>query len=305
VTLQALLDEIPAFGAVAEVHHAGRRVWRGTTGPVPAGAKFRAGSITKSFVATVVLQLAGEGRLALDEVRPMLQHTSGIPDYGSSERFRRLYGGTEAIVGLRHRTWTRSELLDLVAGEPPLFPPGSSWAYSSTNYLRLGLVIERVTGRPYAAEASRRILRPLGLRDTSFPGTETRIDGPHLRGYLDDGVDITEFDQSFAGAAGEIVSSTADLNRFYRALMTGELLAPAGLAAMRTVLPSGDYGLGVARRQLPGGTTLWGHNGGTFGFETFSWSTAAGDRQVTVATAPRPGHDPQPRADEFLAAAFG
>jgi D-alanyl-D-alanine carboxypeptidase len=287
-------------------------VWRGASGAASAEDRFRAGSITKSFVATVVLQLVGEGRIALDgpariTVRHLLQHTSGIADYGDSDRFHDLYGTTEAIVGLRHRTWSPPELLALIDGEPPLFEPGSSWAYSSTNYLLLGLAVERVTGNPYAVEVERRILRPLDLRDTELPGADPNIAGPHLHGCLWGGdgepVDVTAFDHSFAGAAGEIVSSTADLNRFYRALMSGELLAPAELAEMRTVRGAG-YGLGIATRQLPDGTTLWGHNGGTFGFETFAWTSEDGGRQVTVALAPRAGADPHARVDEFLSEAF-
>ena len=338
MTLQTALDDIAATvasGVLAEVRSAGR-VWRGasgvaelgTSGPVPSAGRFRAGSITKSFVATVVLQLAGEGRITLDDpsgtwlpglvphgdritLRHLLQHTSGIADYGESDRFRGLYGTTEAIVGMRQRTWSPPELLAFVAGQPSVFEPGSSWAYSSTNYLLLGLVIERVTGSSYAAEAERRILRPLELRDTEFPGANPHIAGPHLHGYLPGGgqepVDVTAFDHSFAGAAGEIVSSTTDLNQFYRALVTGRLLAPAQLAEMRTVRaarPGFDYGLGLVRRQLPDGTTLWGHNGGTFGFETFSWTTGEGGRQVTVAVTPRAGGDTHARVGDFLTAAF-
>jgi D-alanyl-D-alanine carboxypeptidase len=213
MTWQAVLDDIAATvasGVLAEVRGSGG-VWRGSAGvaelgtsrPVPVGARFRAGSITKSFVATVVLQLAGEGRTALDDpvgkwlpgmvpggdriaLRHLLQHTSGIADYGESTVFRRFYGTTDAIAGMRHRTWTAPELLAFIAGEPALFGPGSSWAYSSTNYLLLGLVIERLTGNSYAAEVERRILRPLDLRDTEFPGANPHIAGPHLHGYRHD-----------------------------------------------------------------------------------------------------------------------
>ena len=321
---------------LAEVRSAGR-VWRGASGvaelgpsrPVSPTARFRAGSITKSFVATVVLQLAGEGRIALDDpsgkwlpglvpdadritLRHLLQHTSGVADYGESSQFRRLYGTTEAVAGLRDRTWSPRELLALVADRPLLFEPGSAWAYSSTNYLLLGLVIERVTGNSYAAEVERRILGPLDLRDTEVPGANPRIAGPHLHGYLRGGggepVDVTAFDHSFAGAAGEIVSSTTDLNHFYRALITGRLSAPAQLTEMRTGRATGhsfDYGLGIVTKRLPDGTILWGHNGGTFGFETFSWTTGDGGRQVTVALTPRADGDTGDRVDEFLTAAFG
>jgi D-alanyl-D-alanine carboxypeptidase len=320
---------------LAEVRSAGR-VWRGASGvaelgtssPVPVAGRFRVGSVTKSFVATVVLQLVGAGRTALDDtvekwlpgiipdgdritLRHLLQHTSGIVDYGESNPFRSFYGTTEAIVGMRHRTWTAPELLAFVAGQPSLFEPGSSWAYSSTNYLLLGLVVERVTGNSYATEVERRILRPLDLPDTEVPGANPHIAGPHLHGYLRDAgrepVDITEFDHSFAGAAGELVSSAADLNRFYCALMTGGLLAPAQLAEMRTVRAAGDgfdYGLGIATRQLPDGTTLWGHNGGTFGFETFSWTTGEGGCQVTVAVTSWADSNLHARVNDFLTAAF-
>ncbi|MEV4352594.1 serine hydrolase domain-containing protein [Actinoplanes sp. NPDC049596] len=321
MTLQAVLDEIAAtsaFGVVAEVR-AGDRVWRGAGGvaergstrPAPAGARFRAGSVTKSFVAVVVLQLVGEGRIGLDEpvgagcrvtVRHLLQHTSGIADYGESERFRSLYGTTEAILGLRHRSWTAAELRTLVDGQPLLFEPGSSWGYSSTNYLLLGLLVERVTGRPYGGEVERRILRPLGLRNTELPGSSPYMRGSHLHGYLGE-EDITVFDHSFAGAAGELVSSAADLNRFYRALMTGQLLDAAELAEMRTGSALG-YGLGLATRQLDDGARLWGHNGGTFGYETFSWTTGDGVRQATVAVTPRAGGDTGSRMNQFVVAAF-
>jgi D-alanyl-D-alanine carboxypeptidase len=322
VTLQAVLDDIAAAGAsavLAEVRSPGR-VWRGAARPGPSAGRFRAGSITKSLVATVVLQLVGEGRAALDDpgedrvtLRQLLQHTSGIADYGESDRFRDLYGTTEDVVALRHRTWSPPELLAFVAGQPRLFEPGSSWAYSSTNYLLLGLLIERITGHPYAAEVERRILRPLGLRDTELPGANPRIAGPHLHGYLRGGdqqpVDVTAFNHSFAGAAGELVSSTTDLNRFFQELLTGRLLAPAQLTEMCAVQPTGqgfDYGLGIAKRRLADGTTVWGHNGGTFGFETFAWSTADGARQVTVAVTPSVDGDGDlhGRIEDFLIAAF-
>jgi D-alanyl-D-alanine carboxypeptidase len=330
VTVQRALDDIAATvasAALAEVRSADR-LWRGAGGAASADGRFRAGSITKSFVATVVLQLVGEDRITLDDpveswlpgtvpgghritLRHLLQHTSGIADYSETNQFRTLYGTTEAIVTMRHHTWTALELLALIAGQPPLFDPGSSWAYSSTNYLLLGLLVDRVTGNPYATEVERRILRPLNLRDTDFPGPNPHLAGPHPHGYLRDAaqnpVDITVFNHSFAGPAGEIISTTTDLNRFYRALTTGHLLAPPQLTEMRTPRPSGHgfgYGLGLATRQLPDGTTLWGHNGGTFGFETFSWTTPDGTSQATIALTPHPDADPTPQINDFLTAAF-
>ena len=293
VTLQTALDDIAATAAhavVAEVRD-DNGIWRGGVG-APLDAKFRAGSITKPFVATVVLQLAAEKRLTLDDpveiwlpgitIRHLLQHTSGIPDYG--------------LAPLPERTWTAPELLALVEGRPALFEPGTSWSYSSTNYLLLGNAITQTTGNPYATEVEQRILHPLDLRDTSFPGANPHITGPHLHGYIGDR-DVTEFDHSFAGAAGEIVSTTADLNHFFHALMTGHLLPPQFLTDMKT-------GLGLATRQLPDGTRIWGHNGGTYGYETFAWTTGDGSRQATIATTPRDTADLSPHIETFLAAAF-
>ena len=322
--LQAALDEIAATaasGVLAEVHDAGR-VWRGSSGvtqlgtsqPVPAVGRFRAGSITKSFVATVVLQLVGERRIALEDpverwlpgvvsggdritLHHLLQHTSGIVNYTNTRQFRTLYGGVEAVVSLRNRTWTPQELLAFIAGQPSLFEPGTSWTYSNTDYILLGLVVEKVTGNRYATEVARRIVRPLGLRDTELPGTNPSIAGPHPHGYLplvdQDGtvtpVDITVFNPSVSGASGEILTTAADLNRFFRALMTGRLLRPAQLAQMRTARTTGksyDYGLGLQTRQLPDGTRLWGHEGDIFGYQAATWTTEDGNRQLAVAANP-------------------
>lgn len=340
-SLQAALDDIAASAAsavLAEVQDAGR-VWRGSSGaaelgtsqPVPVNGRFRAGSITKSFVAAVVLQLAGEGCIALDEpierwlpgvvpdadritVRHLLQHTSGIVNYTNTRDFRTLYGGVDAVVGMRDRTWTPQELLAFITGQPLLFEPGTSWTYSNTNYILLALIVEQATGNPYATEVERRILRPLGLRDTELPGAESTIAGPHPHGYLpgeQDGnvepVDITVFNPSVAGASGEIVSTTAELNRFFRALLTGRLLRPAQLAQMQTAWPTGrsyDYGLGLQTMLLADGTRLWGHEGDIFGYQASSWTTEDGGRQLTVAVTPWGTGDLDALLDNLLATAF-
>jgi D-alanyl-D-alanine carboxypeptidase len=315
-TLQAALDEFAATaasGVLAEVRDV-RRSWRGTSGvaeldstrPVPVNGRFRIGSTTKTFVATVVLQLVGERRVALDQpvrrwlpdiddritLRHLLQHTSGLINYTNTREFRDLYGTADAIAALRDRTWTPQELLAFTTGQPGLFEPGSSWTYSNTNYILLALVVEQVTGNHYATEIARRILRPLGLRATELPGASPRIAGPHSHGYLPSEhgpVDITMFNPSITGASGEMLSTTADLNRFYRALMTGRLLPPSQLGQMRTAWPTGrryDYGLGLQTRQLPDGARLWGHEGEIFGYFTSSWTTEDGSRQLTIALNP-------------------
>jgi D-alanyl-D-alanine carboxypeptidase len=336
-TLQAALDGMApgvASGALAEVRH-GSWMWRGASGvaelgtsrPVRATGRFRAASVTKSFVATVVLQLVGERRLALTDpvdrflpgalangnritVHQLLQHTSGVPNYDN--RLLELYPTVSDLVGLRYRTWRPSQLLALAAQQTPEFAPGTSWAYSNTNYILLGLIVQQVTGRSYAAEVRHRILRPLDLHDTELPDTNPSIRGPHSHGYLPlerDGaivpIDVTVFNHTLAWAAGEMVSTTHDLNRFYRALHTGRLLQPAQLAQMRTTAyPDINYGLGLEQLTLPSGQTLWGHGGGTLGYQTLALSSADGRRQLSLSFNPWGDADPGPPLQELLFAAF-
>lgn len=186
-------DGVP--GAEAVVREDGRiRTVRSGVGdlatgaPIPAGARFRAGSETKSFVATVVLQLVAEGRVRLDApiakylpgvvtgngndgakitVRQLLQHTSGLPNYTDYL----LQGDAEQ---LRHRGAEPAELVAMALAHPPLFAPGTSWSYSNTNYVLAQMLVERVTGQSLAHEVGARIVRPLGLTGTSCPAAATR-----------------------------------------------------------------------------------------------------------------------------------
>jgi D-alanyl-D-alanine carboxypeptidase len=340
--LQAVLDDIAgsaAVGVLAEVHD-GRRVWRGTGGvsrlgtrqPVPVAGRFRAGSITKSLVATVVLQLVGEERLGLDDtlqrwlpdvlpdgaritMRHLLQHTSGVVNYTNAGSFRAVYRTEADIVRLRDRTWTPRELVAFVEDLPLLFEPGTGWMYSNTNFVLLSMVVERVTGAGYAAEVRRRILHPLGLRHTQFPGTDPVLAGPHPHGYLPvetdgvvEAVDITEFNPSVAGASGELISTAAELNVFFRALIDGRLLGPSEQDQMQTAHPTThdyQYGLGLMTLQVSGGTRLWGHRGDIFGYYAESWTTENGGRQLTVAATPWGDIDPKVPITDLVEAVFG
>jgi D-alanyl-D-alanine carboxypeptidase len=316
--LAQALDQVVAAGASAALAESRQPtgVWRGASGvaelgsarPVPVNGRFRIGSVTKTFVAAVVLQLVAERRLRLDDtierwlpgivpnsdritVRNLLQHTSGVYNY--TEALLRLFPTVEDVLRNRFRAFRPAELVALAAAEPPLFEPGTSWSYSNTNYIVLGLLIKRVTGRAYGDEVARRILRPLALRHTEVPGTNPLIARPHAHGYLPvlrDGqveqVDITAFNPSWAWAAGEMISTAADLNRFLRALVGGWLLRPAQLAAMMDTTDGlGEYGLGLFRIQLPCGTA-WGHNGSIFGYETWVMSTEDGRSQVALSYNP-------------------
>ncbi|MFF5294721.1 serine hydrolase domain-containing protein [Paractinoplanes globisporus] len=316
--LQEQLDAVHAAGmpgAFAEVRD-GRRTWTPTTGyadiatgePVRDGMRHRIGSITKTFVATTMLQLAGEHRVTLDApigrylhrdlvpaalarqvtVRMLLNHTSGIGDYDTE-----VIKTPEDLITLGRTTYTPEQLVRIGVGAGSTNAPGAAWSYSNTNYILAGLIIERVTGHSYRAEVSRRILRPLGLRDTYFEGAELDIRGPHMHAYVPwtDGTlkDFTLYNMSWAWSAGEIVSTARDLDVFYRALLGGRLLAPPLLAQMETTVPqvpdnpaAGGYGLGLYWVDLPCGR-FWGHDGGTIGHQTISWHSADGMRQVTYA----------------------
>ncbi len=316
-----------ATGATAQVDDGQHRVRassgvaeRGGSRPVPVAGKFRIGSVSKSFIATVVLQLVAEHRLGLDDtvddrlpgvlpsgtgitVRELLNHTSGVPDVLST--FPR--PGTPAFVRLRWRTWSPRGLVSRVAHKPLLFAPGTRASYSNTNYLLLSLIIERITGSPYATAVEQRIIRPLGLRHTSFPGTDPYIHGPHAHAYMSvrngDGstsiVDVTTFDPTIMWGGGEMVSTTRDLNRFYAALLDGDLLPPSLLRQMRTADDGSIYGLGLIRHRLSCGVTAWGKDGDAPGYSTWSFSTPDNRKRVTVSVTGGTG-DPDGAVDALL-----
>lgn len=274
---------------------------------------FRIASVTKAFVATVILRLAGDGRLSLDDtverwlpgvvsgngndgraitIRQLLQHTSGIhddyPDYTSAEDFYQH----------RYDTYTPEQTVARAMRHRPDFQPGTDWRYSNTGYVLLGMVIRRVTGHPWYEEVRDRIVRPLGLDHTFWPGTSPKLPRPHAETYQrfqpgEPLVDATEqIGQGTNGEAG-LVSTTADLNRFFRALLGGRLLPPARLAQMKQTVPIGEEfeqlmpgardGLGLFSRPLSCGGRYWGHEGGDSGWISTVGVTADGRRGVTVS----------------------
>lgn len=262
---------------------------RETREPLAPTDPFLIGSITKTFVATVVLQLAEERRLSLDTplasylpgfpgashitIRQLLSHTSGLPDVAQA------HGLDKALIRDRDRRWTAEQVLALVADRDRLFPPGESYQYSNTNYVLLGQVIEAVTGTPWAAQVRRRIITPLRLTRTFIGGVDPV---PSLvAGYYDldndgdtENVTATPWPalDTFEGAAGAIVSNAADLARFARALFDGRLLRPETLQAMTTPGPYHSrhrgYGLGVEIMQPDFHTLAWGHGGAEPGFRS-------------------------------------
>ena len=281
-----------------------------TAAPYADRAHIRIGSVTKSFVATVVLQLVAEGAVELDApierylpgvvqgngndgnkitVHQLLQHTSGLADFapevGSPKLPQQLDQTTD---GKAYRDFTPPDLVRIAMSIPPQFEPGAQFQYTNTNYVLLGMLIERITGQSLAAEISSRILEPLALHDTYFPlAGDTGLRDPHPRGYRNvDGkwVDATDMEAAWAGAAGAIISTGADVNRFFTALLTGKLLPAPQLAQMEQTMPWPSapgmaYGLGLIRFQLPCGNEVkeaWGHAGGIVGFTTLAIATSKG-----------------------------
>jgi D-alanyl-D-alanine carboxypeptidase len=281
---------------------------------------FRAGSIMKPFISTVVLQLVEEGKLSLDDalpavlpgrviarfpdaahitVRMLLDHTSGIPDYASTKEFER------KVLADPRRHWKVNEFLDLAASRAPSFPPGKGWGYSNTDYNLLGLVIEQATGKPWRAVIRERIIDRLGLKHTSLPEPgHNSIGSDAAHGYeLVNGKlrDVTDVDPSMADAAGgdALVTTTADLAHFLNAVLAGQLFEHAKtLKEMLTFVDARGapglvgYGLGLQRYELPGGVEVIGHAGGTAGYLSFVGHLPMQDVDVAMVINNR--DDPTP-----------
>ncbi|WP_461009761.1 serine hydrolase domain-containing protein [Streptomyces capparidis] len=329
-----------AVGALAAVAR-GEDEWTGTAGvadlrtgrPVPVDGRVRVGSVTKTFVAAATLRLVGEGRVRLDDpverflpglvpggeavtVRHLLTHTSGVFSY-TEDRDALPLDTERFLTDVRFRTFTPRELVGIATRHAPYFPPGGGFHYTNTGYVLLALVVEKATGRPYGEWLRHSVLRPLGLRRTTVPGTATSLPGPHPRGYLPltvDGraqlVDVTALNPSWAFSAGEIVSTPADLNRFFGALLGGRLLRPAELSAMREPVatdPQGvAYGMGLWSRPLRGGPRVWGHGGRIPGYRALSVHAPDGTRGVSLAYVPSTANGAAEAlaADEVVEAVF-
>ncbi|WP_371410958.1 serine hydrolase domain-containing protein [Bacillus toyonensis] len=276
-----------------------------TKKPMKTDFRFRIGSVTKTFTATVVFQLAEENRLNLDDsiekwlpgviqgngydakqitIRQLLNHTSGIANYTMSKDFN--------IMDTK-KSYTAEELVKMGISMPPDFAPGKSWSYSNTGYVLLGILIEKVTRNSYAEEIENRIIEPLELANTFLPGNSSVIPGTnHARGYIQlDGAsepnDVTYYNPSMGSSAGDMISTADDLNKFFSYLLGGKLLKEQQLKQMLTTVPTGidelgDSGLGIFKIILPNGVSIWGHSGGIPGFSTFAAGTLGGRHTLAV-----------------------
>jgi D-alanyl-D-alanine carboxypeptidase len=302
-------------GATAVAVRPGSR-WEGAAGiadvrtgePLTPDHRFRIGSVTKIFVAAVVLQLVNEGRLELDgdagplvegvTIRQLLNHTSGLPDWLDDViAFFEPYRENQAHrFEIGHR-----DQIELVKEKPRLFPPGAGWTYAGANYLALGLIVEEATGSTLREELKRRIAEPLGLDSTDllerpppaagfargyFPADNPVLPGPEL-------VDVTDLDLPFYWAGGGVVSTARDVARFLHALLGDDFLPSALRAEMLTTVVSkwnetDEYGLGIGKvtsimgkAESPCGAA-WGHIGFSAGYTAIALASESGDRQVVI-----------------------
>ena len=267
------------------------------------GDSFRMGSLTKTYVATVLLQLAEEGRLSLDDsvarflpglvpgadkitIRQLLNQTSGQFDYEKDPRVLAPY-----LAGNLAYRWAPRKLVQIAVSHRPLFKPGARFSYSNTNYILAGLIVEAATGETLARVLDRRLFRPLRLRNTAFP-TSPRIAVPDAHGYYvfdkPPAADITGL-SPYPWAAGAVVANAADVASFYRALLSGRMLNPGSLRALKTTVAGekgaemdSRYGLGIERLVTPCGIA-WGHSGNMPGYNVYALSSTNADKQVVLS----------------------
>ncbi|WP_225635637.1 serine hydrolase domain-containing protein [Streptomyces solaniscabiei] len=339
VALRAAVGVVPnAYATSALVRIGGTDgTWRGSAGvhdldsgrPAQPNALFRAGSTTKVVTAATVLRLAAQGSVDLDapvqrylpglftpdfdkpiSVRQLLNHTSGIqPGAGLGTDFAELYAR-------RFDTLTPQEVAVSAIAKGPEFDPGQRQHYLNINYTILGLLIEKVTGRSYASEATRLVLRPAGMRHTYFPGTDPRIRGPHNRGYQavrqSDGrttlVDVTEWNQADRWATGDMISTTADLERLITALFRGRIVPGPQLREMFTLppgLPEATMSAGL-QVQKAGGKEFWFKTGSRYGYSSAVGATRDLSRTVVYSVTATDAKDEaaNPVVDGIIAAAL-
>ncbi|MGI5425868.1 serine hydrolase domain-containing protein [Streptomyces sp. CA-179760] len=274
---------------------------------------YRIGSASKTFIATVILQLEAEGELSLDDkvekwlpglvrgnghdgrkitLRQLLNLTSGVYDLLADETFQRTYMLKEGFFRHRFDRKTPRELVAMALTNQRDFKPGTSWKYSNTSYILAAMVIEKITGHPYGDAVEQRIIEPLQLTATSVPRTRITVPQPSSRAYgklaktaTGPTYDVTEFRPSFA-YSGEIISDSADLNTFFSALLRGEVLQPRQLEEMKRTGPTTKenegYGLGLRSWKLTCGTTVWGHGGDIHGSSSMAVTTSDGRHSLAV-----------------------
>ncbi|MFE1290028.1 serine hydrolase domain-containing protein [Streptomyces sp. NPDC058751] len=276
---------------------------RATGRTISTNDRFRVGSVTKTFSAVVLLQLVDEGALKLDKpvntylpgllpddritVRHVLSHRSGLYDY-TNDMFARSVSGFEAV---RNKVFTYRDLVRLSLAKPRTNAPGAAYSYSNTNFVVAGMLIEKLTGHTVATEYQKRIFTPLNLADTFYVHPSAAIPGRHAQGYLTSDtagaglVNSTKQTASWAQSAGAIISTPHDLDVFFSALLRGKLMSADRLTQMTKwtrVNSTTSYGLGLRRRDLSCGISVYGHTGTVQGYYTYAFTTKDGKRSLTA-----------------------
>ncbi|WP_371098313.1 serine hydrolase domain-containing protein [Streptomyces sanglieri] len=249
--------------------------------PMSTGLNMRVGSVTKTFTVTALLTLVDQGKVGLDD--PIGKYVKGVPD-GDRITLRELAGMRsglfnysmdpdffKALTSDPQRPFTPQELLDYSFKHPLQFQPGEKFEYSNTNAILLGLVVEKASGRPLADYLERNVFEPAGMNHTFLPRTAA-FPAPHAQGYTDQTAsgrtgNATNWNPSWAWAAGGAISDQRDLRTWARVLATGTLLSPAAQAERLRMGPSGlpDTGYGLGIFDVHG----WvGHNGSLPGYES-------------------------------------
>ncbi|WP_406151923.1 serine hydrolase domain-containing protein [Streptomyces sp. NBC_01012] len=299
----------------------------GTARPVTADMRHRVGSVTKTFTAAAVLRQVEGGRIALDApigqylpelvpgergdaitVRMLLNHTSGLAEY-LPYAYPSLKGfpvvadtRPDSLDDHRFTRFDPVELIEMGVTAPAVGTPGGDeggapGVYSNTNYLLLGQLLEQATGIPAEQCITRDVIERAGLRDTGFP-TGTHVEGPHSRlyeawfGMIDPPRDYSVYDMSWVGPTASLISTVSDLNRFFRALLAGDIVSPSSLEQMQRTVPVVSqegrviaYGLGLHPLEgtAPGPGAFWGHGGTVWGGGTLTMTRDDGRRQMSVA----------------------
>lgn len=274
---------------------------------------FQVGSIVKSFIAVILLQLDAEGVLLLDNhisqwlpqiipewknitIRQLLNHTSGIYNY--TDTFDEIMK-IEKNLDL-NKQWTADELINIAVSQPLYFTPGQGWHYSNTNYVIAGLIIEAATNESLNEVLKMRFFIPLELQHTYYLPTtlspdilQTMARGYSKREYFpDEPKDITELNLSWANAAGGLVSTSHDITLWFRQLVNGSLLPDEQMDQLKTTTPivglqsfttnGASYGLGVIHDLTTLGEESWFHTGGTLGYTSFMGWLKAKDIVITM-----------------------
>ena len=305
-------QELKVPGAIVGVWMGGYAPWATAMGvkdlvtkePIKIDDKMRIGSITKTFTGTVLLQLVDEGKISLNDklatyfpdfpngqnitIEEVGNMTSGIFNYSEDATFE-----TEMLKNMLI-PFTPEELINIAKKHEPYFAPGTSFHYSNTNFILLGLIIEKLTGNPLQTEIQNRILNPLGMTNSTF-AINSDFPDPHANGYyyMDSTaakpVDVTNLNPSWGWAAGSIISTLDDLQKYAKTLATGQLISMKSQDARLKWDPPSILKTGAwAGKELKYGFALgdfdgaYGHNGGIPGFNSFMGYIPEKDATIIV-----------------------